>query len=343
MNNAWMKTRQTRYGAYVTVYIIIVIAVLGMTNFLAQRYNKSFDSTANKQFSLSDRWFVTLGGRIDSKESYASFFSPKLSAGGFLVPLRQGTLSSVRAFGNIGKGIKSPTFAERFGGSFADASPDLRVERARTADAGLELTLADQRLRALVTYFDNDYVDQVAYRFGPVGDGIPEYINIDGSEAHGVEFEVALQRAVAGLSAAATYTLVDTAVVTNLSTSQQFQPGQPLLRRPKHSGTVRAAYVRGRATVDANVRLVGQRHDNSFLSLRTVPNASRPTAITTDITVNPGYAVVGLGLDVRAHRLVTLFLRADNIGDTTYDSALGFPGLPRAMVAGARFALGASR
>ena len=158
-----------------------------------------------------------------------------------------------------------------------------------------------------------------------------------------MEFEVALQRPVAGLSAAATYALVDTSVVTNLSTSQQFQPGQPLLRRPKHSGTIRAAYVRGRATVDANVRLVGQRHDNSFLSLRTVSNAARPTAITTDITVNPGYAVAGLGIDVRAHRSVTLFLRGDNISDKTYDSALGYPGLPRAIVAGARFALGAGR
>ena len=46
-----------------------------------------------------------------------------------------------------------------------------------------------------------------------------------------------MQKPVRGVTAAATYALVDTAVVTNQSTSQQFQPGQPLLRRPKHSGT----------------------------------------------------------------------------------------------------------
>ena len=105
-----------------------------------------------------------------------------------------------------------------------------------------------------------------------------------------------------GSRRSATYALVDTEVVTNQSTSQQFQPGQPLLRRPKHSGTIRAAYVYGRASVHFNLRLIGQRFDNSFLSLRTVPNVERPTAITTDITVNPGYAVMGLGADVRAHR-----------------------------------------
>jgi hypothetical protein len=91
------------------------------------------------------------------------------------------------------------------------------------------------------------------------------------------------------------------------------------------------------------MRIVGQRHDNSFLSLRTVPNAERPTALTTDITVNPAYVVAGLGVEVRAHQSVALFVRGDNIGDTEYQSVLGYPGLPRAVVAGVRFNVGASR
>ena len=59
----------------------------------------------------------------DSKEGYDTFFSPKLSAGGFLLPFTSGGVSSVKVFGNIGRGIKSPTFSERFGGSFADPVP----------------------------------------------------------------------------------------------------------------------------------------------------------------------------------------------------------------------------
>ena len=38
---------------------LVILAVLAAVNFLANRYDKSFDSTANKQFSLSDqtiRW-----------------------------------------------------------------------------------------------------------------------------------------------------------------------------------------------------------------------------------------------------------------------------------------------
>jgi ABC-type uncharacterized transport system involved in gliding motility auxiliary subunit len=62
MNSSWMKTRQTKYTAYAAVYIAIILGVLGMANFLAQRYNKSFDSTANKQFSLSDQTLKVVKG-----------------------------------------------------------------------------------------------------------------------------------------------------------------------------------------------------------------------------------------------------------------------------------------
>jgi ABC-type uncharacterized transport system involved in gliding motility auxiliary subunit len=61
MRADWIKTRQTKYTAYAAIYIIIVIAVLVMINFLSQRYNKSFDSTANKQFSLSDQTKKVVG------------------------------------------------------------------------------------------------------------------------------------------------------------------------------------------------------------------------------------------------------------------------------------------
>ena len=296
-----------------------------------------------QHLSLADRWFVTVGGRIDSKDSYDTFASPKLSAGGFLVPYRDGALSSLKVFGNIGKGIKSPTFTERFGGSFADPSPDLKVERARTGDLGVESTFASQRLLARVVYFNNDYLDQIAFRSGVAGDGIPEYINIDGARAGGWEIEGALQRPIAGITASATYAYVDHRVVTNLSTSQQFQPGQPLLRRPRHAATIRAAFVRGRLALNADARVVGDRHDHSFLSLRTVPNVERPAAVTTDITVNPGYAVFGAGAEVRAWSRLTAYLRIANAGNAEYETVLGYPALPRAVTIGARIRIGRAR
>ena len=51
----WVKARQTRYAAYAGTYSLMVLAVLVALNFLANRYDKSYDSTSNKQFSLSDQ------------------------------------------------------------------------------------------------------------------------------------------------------------------------------------------------------------------------------------------------------------------------------------------------
>jgi len=45
----------TKYTAYVTLYIAVILAVLGAANWLANRHNKSYDSTANKRFSLSEQ------------------------------------------------------------------------------------------------------------------------------------------------------------------------------------------------------------------------------------------------------------------------------------------------
>jgi len=55
VNTEWIKTRQTKYAAYASTYIIIILAVLVVANFLANRYNKSLDATSNKKFSLSDQ------------------------------------------------------------------------------------------------------------------------------------------------------------------------------------------------------------------------------------------------------------------------------------------------
>jgi len=52
---ATQKTNRTANFAQALVYTLIVLAILGTINFLANRYNKSYDSTSNKKFTLSDQ------------------------------------------------------------------------------------------------------------------------------------------------------------------------------------------------------------------------------------------------------------------------------------------------
>jgi outer membrane cobalamin receptor len=297
-----------------------------------------------QQFRAQNRWLTTIGVRLDHNSRYGNNASPKLSLGGFLLPYQHGPLSSVKVSANIGRGIKNPTFGELYGSAFTDGNPSLSPERARTIDAGAEITFDSQRFLGRVTYFDNAFNDQVAFKStGPGLDGRPDFINIDGSQANGWELEGVLQRPVAGFSASAGYALVDTKVVAFVSTSEQFQPGQPLLRRPKHSAVLRANYSRGRVDVNVNLRYVGQRHDAAFLGLSAVLSPQFPAGRSVDITVNPGYTVSWIGGDVRVSREVAAYLRIDNLTDAVYESVLGYPGLPRSVVAGVRFNVGARK
>lgn len=48
-----IAARQARYGATSVLYTIVVIAILVLANWLGNRYNKTFDTTSNKRFTLS--------------------------------------------------------------------------------------------------------------------------------------------------------------------------------------------------------------------------------------------------------------------------------------------------
>jgi ABC-type uncharacterized transport system involved in gliding motility auxiliary subunit len=55
MASQWLRARQTKYAVYATTYILVTIAVIGAVNVLADRFNKSYDATSNKRYSLSDQ------------------------------------------------------------------------------------------------------------------------------------------------------------------------------------------------------------------------------------------------------------------------------------------------
>jgi len=56
-----MASRQAKQGAQAGVYVIVVIAILGVGNWLAKDYNKTLDVTANKRFTLSDQTKKVVG------------------------------------------------------------------------------------------------------------------------------------------------------------------------------------------------------------------------------------------------------------------------------------------
>jgi len=58
---SFMKSRQTKYGAYAFVYTLVVLAVIVLLNWLSNTHNKNVDVTANKQYTLSDQTKKVVG------------------------------------------------------------------------------------------------------------------------------------------------------------------------------------------------------------------------------------------------------------------------------------------
>ncbi len=52
--SSFLKARQTRYGAFVALYLVVILAIVIAANWLAAHHDKTVDVTSNKQFTLSD-------------------------------------------------------------------------------------------------------------------------------------------------------------------------------------------------------------------------------------------------------------------------------------------------
>ena len=90
--------------------------------------------------------------------------------------------------------------------------------------------------------------------------------------------------------------------------SNTYTLGQPLFRRPKHSGSLLASFHRGR--LDANI--------SGYARSRTLdvePNFGAPAGIFT----NPGYRNVGINLNYRVRGNLTVYANVHNALNQRYE------------------------
>jgi outer membrane cobalamin receptor len=269
---------------------------------------------------LGERLFVTLGGRLEHNGSFGTTAVPRAAAAfrarGGEAPL------TLRA--SAGTGVKEPSFFESYGVSFyAQGNPDLRPERSRTFDAGLEQRLFGDRLRAEATFFHHDYRDQIAYHVVDPATFQGSWTNLGRTRARGLEV-VAEVAPVPALRFLAEYTLLDGEVITS---GRDFDPvyaaGRPLLRRPRHQGTLSARWRGARASAGADLLLVGKRGDSDFLGL--------------GLEQNDGYARLDARLRLGPWRALEVLVAAENLLDQQYQEVLGYPALGRVLRVGLRY------
>jgi outer membrane receptor protein involved in Fe transport len=108
-----------------------------------------------------------------------------------------------------------------------------------------------------------------------------------------------------------------------------FAAGQPLLRRPRHMGSVLLNYAGRRCGGNLGGSLVGRRFDSDFLFGKVPPQ---------DHT--PGYARVDLGAWYAVNSHVTAYANVENALNRRYEEVAGYPALKANFRAGMRFRLG---
>ena len=170
-------------------------------------------------------------------------------------------------------GIKEPSFAQSFGngGGFpVIPNPDLKPEQVRSFEAGLEQKFS-RNYSLTATYFNSLFRDKIDFNF-LTGAACPppalfcgQNVNVNEAIAHGAEVEFH-GRPLANLSLDGSYTYTSTQILEQpFAFDPLLDPGQPLLRRPKHSGSLLLTYLSSRWGANLGGSFIGRRTDSDFL------------------------------------------------------------------------------
>jgi vitamin B12 transporter len=275
---------------------------------------------------------VTLGGRVEDNSHFGGHATFRVGGSWRLD-------GQTRFRVAVGTGFKEPTFFENFARGFVQGNPDLDPERSRSWEAGLEHTLAGGRVSAAVTYFDQRFRDLIEFTFTPPP-GEPNYFNVGGAMADGVEAEVVAT--VAGVAVGVRYTYLETRVEQagpDGGPDGLFVAGQPLIRRPAHTVVPHVTATLGEhARVTVGGRWVGERDDLDF---RRVPGDRRVT-LQPYVRVNVAgeYDLRRTGGGGGAPVGLVLTAQIQNAFDDRAPELAGFRSRGRTVFVGGRLALG---
>jgi len=255
---------------------------------------------------------LTLSGglRHDDYTTFGARTTGRIAAG-LYIPAAQTKLRAT-----YGTGFLPPQLVARFGGAFYRANPDLRPEKSKGFDVGVDQFLAAGRAMVSLTYFSNELTDLLAYESGGPPDWVGRLINLNQAETSGLEFG---GRATVGpIDVRASYTML---TAENMSEGVA-EAEKRLIRRPKHAIGFDLAWSPGALTVGAGASGALDREDTDF---STFPS----------VRVDPGNYLNGrVYAEWRATSGIAVRGRVENLFDKRYEEAFGYPTLGRRATIG---------
>ncbi len=274
------------------------------------------------------RLVAIAGARYAHNETFGNAALPRVALS--VLAIKGNSLfSGTRLRFSYATGIKEPRFEESFAAPpFNIQNLNLKAEENRAFDAGLEQNLLGGRFTLSAIYFDNLFHNQIDYKCcNDKGQG--QYVNINQSMAHGAEVELKGQ-ITPRLTLDGGYVYTSSEILKQpLAFDDVHEPGQPLLRRPKHSGSLLFNYLGSRWGGSLGGSFVGRRLDSDFLFDKDF-----------HVTHAAGYARVDLGGWYAFTSRITAYANVDNALNDHYNEVVGYPALSANFTAGVRFRIG---
>jgi len=309
--------------------------------------------------SLGGRTHISAGVGVEHNAVFETAVTPRLSIAAYLRNPAPGSVGDTKLVLNFGKGIKAMPVFQQQSSLFAllenvpgaPAVDPLGPERSTSFDVGVEQGFADGRARLRASYFRNSFEDLIEYvsRSALPLVGVPPavaqatafgaYVNASSFDAQGLE--TSAEAALGRLRFMASYTFVDAEVTESFSggvlapaVNPAF-PGIPIgqyaplvgarpFRRPTHSGSFMAGYLRGPFDVALSAYLTGRRDGSTFLS----DGFFGYSMLLPNKDLEAGFQKVDLALGYRPHRRLKVFASIENLLDKDYQASYGYPALP---------------
>src|SRR5580658_7456733 len=288
-----------------------------------QRLNQ--DAYLQQQLTWG-RFSAIVGGRFVHSSVFGNIGVPRVAL--TLLARRGGDVfSATRLRFSYATGFKEPRLEETFAGApYSVPNPGLKPERVRAFEAGFQQDIFSGKYVLNATYFNNLFRDQINYETVNPTTFVGEYFNVNEAFAQGAE--VGLQAKLRSrLLLNAAYTYTSTQILEDPApTDSQYNPGQPLLRRPKHSATMLLSYLGTRWGANLSGSFVGRRPDDDFYGF--------------NIHHAAGYVRADLGGWYAINRRVTAYAKVENALDRRYNEVVGYPALPINFRVGFRFRVG---
>jgi vitamin B12 transporter len=288
------------------------------------------------RYTPLSRLSLDFGVRAEANDSFGTRVVPRVG-GSYVLRYGKGFWGDTRYRAFYGQGIKEPRFDETFGTDPCfPGNPNLKPEASKGWSTGFEQKLASDRWKISADYFYNRFYDMVSFAncfpgglctalppsTCPSGNGT--YFNTDLAFARGLNL-ASEWRVRKNLFLFGNYTYDDTRVLQseNPYADPALIPGNHLLRRPLHSGSLGLNLALARVNWSFIGYFTGVRTDSDFIDYIKIDD--------------PAYARFDMAASYNVTHGLAFTARATNLFNKQYQDAFGYPALGRDYRFGLRY------